>query len=413
MQRIITVKLADVFPLEDEFGNQYASRDYSTKANQQYVRELAESMRMKGIPDEPIAVVEDGGIYRIKTGNSRVMAMRELGTRECPAIIDDEDTVQSVIEAVVRTDTKKKYEDVEKSRFVQQLVMFGDDQYVSDVSGIEVEKVKRIRKARMVVDDAGDDMTLDRMIALADFADDKEAVKQLTNCTEREFPAILDKLQAEKEKRERSATVVASLESRGVKMADDVSGMKIVTTVQNASQIPADLPEGAVATPHQVPGFFAIYAPTSEEVNDEVERQAALREANAKRHEAASERRGEWLAAQIRRWDDLGAKRPAHMCALVTDDPHRFGTTVSSISGFVKEHGIDVPVGPSEVIGKFIALDTSTYGIYNYANNPVAENCKKLTALLDAMMADGYEASDEEIETYNAAADHIGGGAND
>ena len=310
MQRIITVKLADVFPLEDEFGNQYASRDYSTKANQQYVRELAESMRMKGIPDEPIAVVEDGGIYRIKTGNSRVMAMRELGTRECPAIIDDEDTVQSVIEAVVRTDTKKKYEDVEKSRFVQQLVMFGDDQYVSDVSGIEVEKVKRIRKARMVVDDAGDDMTLDRMIALADFADDKEAVKQLTNCTEREFPAILDKLQAEKEKRERSATVVASLESRGVKMADDVSGMKIVTTVQNASQIPADLPEGAVATPHQVPGFFAIYAPTSEEVNDEVERQAALREANAKRHEAGSDRRGAWLAKQIGKWDELGAKHP-------------------------------------------------------------------------------------------------------
>ena len=409
MQRIITVKLADVFPLEDEYGNQYASRDYSTKANQAYIKELAESMRMKGIPDEPIAVVEDGGIYRIKTGNSRVMAMRELGTRECPAIIDDEDDVQSVLEAVIRTDTKKKYEAVERSRFVQQLAMFGDDDYVSEVSGIEPEKVRRIRKARMVVDDAGDDMTLEHLIALSDFADDKEAVRQLTNCTEKEFPAILDKLQADKEKRERSATVVASLESRGVKMAEDVSGMKIVTTVQNASQIPADLPEGSVATPHQVPGFFAIYAPTSEEVNDEAEQQAALREANAKQYEAGSERRGAWLAKQIGQWEGLGAKRPAHMCALVADDPHRFGTTVSSISGFVKEHGIDVPVGPSEVIGKFIALDTSTYGIYNYANNPVTENCKKFTALLDAMMADGYEASDEEINIYNRASDHIGG----
>ena len=409
MKRLITVKLADLYPLEDEYGNQYISRDYSTKANQEYVKELAESMRAKGVPDEDISVVEDGGIYRIKTGNSRVMAMRLLGTKECQAVIDDDDTVQSVIEAAVRTDTKKKYDPVEKSRIVQQLFLFGDDQYVSEQTGIPKEKVKRIRKSAMVVDDAAEDMTLDRLAAMYEFAEDKEAMRQLTNCTEKEFPAILDKLQSDKAKRERSATVVASLESRGVKMAEDVSGMKIVTTVQNASQIPADLPEGAVATPHQVPGFFAIYAPTSEEVNDEVERQAALREANAKRHEAGSERRGAWLAKQIGQWENLGAKHPAHMCALVTEDPHRFGTTVSSISGFVKEHGIDVPVGPSEVIGKFIALDTSTYGIYNYANNPVTENCKKFTALLDAMMADGYEASDEEIDIYNRASDHIGG----
>ena len=160
---------------------------------------------------------------------------------------------------------------------------------------------------------------------------------------------------------------------------------------------------------YQVPGFFVIYAPSSEEVNDEVEQQAALREANAKRHEAGSKRRGEWLAKQVKQWEDLGAKHPAHMCALVSEDPHRFGTTVSSISDFVKTHGISVPVGPSEVIGKFIALDASTYGIYSYANTPLTDKCKKYVALLDAMIADGYDASDEEIEAYNAAADHLGG----
>lgn len=245
MQRIITVKLDDVFPLEDEYGNQYASRDYSTKANQAYVRELAESMRMKGVPDEPIAVVEDGGIYRIKTGNSRVMAMRELGTRECPAIIDDEDTVQSVLEAVVRTDTKKKYEPVERSRFVQQLAMFGDDQYVSEVSGIEPEKVKRIRKARMVVDDAGDDMTIERMLLIEEFCDDPEAVKALTNCKENEANWTAENLRRKRAAKERQDAFIAAFELQGVPVVRDrseIAGMSYFILVTEPAKVADYLP---------------------------------------------------------------------------------------------------------------------------------------------------------------------------
>lgn len=246
MQRIITVKLADVFPLEDEYGNQYASRDYSTKANQAYIKELAESMRMKGIPDEPIAVVEDGGIYRIKTGNSRVMAMRELGTRECPAIIDDDDTVQGVLEAVIRTDTKKKYEAVERSRFVQQLAMFGDDEYVSEVSGIQPEKVKRIRKARMIVDDAGDDMTLDRLLLIEEFADDPEAVKELTNCKENEANYTAEKLRRKKAAKERQDAFIAAFGLQNVPVVRDradVAGLSYFILVPDPAKVADYLPK--------------------------------------------------------------------------------------------------------------------------------------------------------------------------
>lgn len=44
MGRVIeTVSIEDVFPLEDEYGNSMARRDYTLKANKDYVKRLAES----------------------------------------------------------------------------------------------------------------------------------------------------------------------------------------------------------------------------------------------------------------------------------------------------------------------------------------------------------------------------------
>lgn len=205
MKELVKVKLEDVYPLEDEYGNNFASRDYTTPENKAYVKELAESMRAKGVPDEEIQLVRDGQIYRIKAGNSRVMAMRELGTKECYAVIDDEDTVKSVLETVVRTDTKKRYEPVELSRFIRQLQLFGDDKYVSEVSRIDRGKLSRVRRSAQAVGDAADDMTLDRLEAIEEFIDDPDAVGELTNCKESEWRWKADTLRRKRRARENSA----------------------------------------------------------------------------------------------------------------------------------------------------------------------------------------------------------------
>lgn len=215
---LITVKLVDVYPLEDEYGNQFASRDYSKPENKAYVQELAKSMRAKGQPDEPIVVVRDGGIYRIKAGNSRVMAMRELGTKECLAFVDDEDTPQSILETVIRTDVKKKYENLEMSRFVQQLFLFNkDDVSVSETTGIEKKNVGRIRRAVKVVKDASEDMTLDRLLAIEEFADDPEAVEVLTNCTEDSWRWKVEGLR----RKRKNAELIAELEAEVARLAED------------------------------------------------------------------------------------------------------------------------------------------------------------------------------------------------
>ena len=163
------VKVADIFPLVDEFGNEFASRDYSLEVNQAYVRELAASFGPSGEPDEEIKLVRDGDVWRVKAGNSRVMAMRELGTEECNAVIDDDDTVQGVLETVVRTNVKKKYEPVEESRFTQQLFLFGGDEYVGDVARIGEEKAAKMRRGAAIAGDRAGQMSLDQLYAVSEF----------------------------------------------------------------------------------------------------------------------------------------------------------------------------------------------------------------------------------------------------
>ena len=47
-----------MFPLEDEYGNSMARRDYTLKANKDYVKRLAESFNPETKqPDEPPVLV--------------------------------------------------------------------------------------------------------------------------------------------------------------------------------------------------------------------------------------------------------------------------------------------------------------------------------------------------------------------
>ena len=310
--RIETVRLEDVHPIKDEYGNEYTSRDYSTKANKAYVQELAESMRAKGEPDEPITLIQDGGIYYIKAGRSRYEAMKLLGTEKCQAIIDEDDTVQSVLETVIRTDTKKKYEDVEKSRYVQQLAMFGNDEYVSGVTGIEPAKVAKIRRARVVVDEAGDDMTIDRLFLIDEFSDDPVAVEKLTRCKESEAASLAVRLRREREAKERQDAFEAALEPLGVPVVKDrqaVQNLKYYVLApqpeQVADYLPPEWDEGQVVA-FLIGNRCEIYADPEIAKDEESPEQAeARRQADAYREaiRAMDDARIAWV------WENVATGR--------------------------------------------------------------------------------------------------------
>lgn len=406
MPVIETVSIDDVFPLQDEYGNNLASRDYSVKANQEYVRELARSMESNGgIPDELVTLVRDGGIYRVKAGNSRVEAMRLLGTKSFPAVVEDEGTLQDVIETVVRTNTKKKYEAVEESRFVQQLVMFGTDEYVADVSGIEAKKVAKIRRVMGAVDDAGQDMTLTRMILMDEFVGDAEAMTALAKCSERECDAVAERFRAKRKRSAAEGELLQAIQSRGISVVADAKGMNLVRTVQKPSDIPAELPDGVVAAKHDVPGFYMLMQPAkpADVVDNERERGRADFEAMRLRQREGTRRRAAWIASKFSNVSGLGSLKS--LCALVRDDPCRFWSAERSFMQFAEIE--DMPVGPSEIARQFIAVNGNC--ILDAHGKPRKEACQGYISLLDAMERDGYEPDEDEREIYQTASDSLEG----
>lgn len=389
---IETVKVEDIYPLEDEYGNDMATRDYSLEVNKEYVRELADSFGPDGTPDELITLVRDDGIYRVKAGNSRVRAMELLGTKECQAIVEDIDgeeaRAQAIVETVVRTNTKKKYEALEESSFVRQLHMFGDDAYVSEVSGIEVEKVARLRRAVEIVDDAAEDMSLLRLIAIGEFADDEEAVEKLSKCEERDWERVYDGLVRQREARRRCEEIEAALADAGIELVEKRPEGYIYDSWFDELDDVENLPVDAKVSRNSYGDYYNVYLPAGDdEVDPEEEakkEQIALRKA---RYEKASESRAAFVAAHVN--DDMH-----ELVEKADDSPYSW-----DVDHFARKHGIEMPVGPAHVIAAFVVLDSKPYSWSNEYDDE--DSLKQFIELTDYLKAHGYEPPQEETDLYD------------
>lgn len=392
MTTIETVKIEDIYPLEDEYGNDMATRDYSLEVNKRYVEELAASFGPDGTPDELITLVRDDGIYRVKAGNSRVRAMELLGTKECQAIVEDIDgeeaRAQAIVETVVRTNTKKKYEALEESSFVRQLHMFGDDQYVSEVSGIEVEKVARMRKAVEIVDDAAEDMSLLRLIAIGEFADDEEAVEKLSKCEERNWERVYDGLVRQREARRRCEEIEAALSEAGIELVEERPEGYVYDSWFDKLDDVENLPVDAKVSRNNYSNYYNVYLPADEkEVSPEEEARKesiALRKA---RYEKASESRAAFVAAHVN--DDMH-----ELVEKADDSPYSW-----DVDHFARKHGIEMPVGPAHVIAAFVVLDSKPYSWSNEYDDE--DSLKQFIELTDYLKAHGYEPPQEETDLYD------------
>lgn len=391
---IETVKLEDIYPLEDEYGNDMATRDYSLEVNKEYVRELADSFGPDGTPDELITLVRDDGIYRVKAGNSRVRAMELLGTKECQAIVEDIDgeeaRAQAIVETVVRTNTKKKYEALEESSFVRQLHMFGDDAYVSEVSGIEVEKVARLRRAVEIVDDAADDMSLLRLIAIGEFADNEEDVEALTNCKESDFQRIYNGIVRRRENQRKCEEIEAALSGAGIELVEErPDGYAYDSWFDEVGDV-ANLSADAKVTRNNYSNYYNVYLPVNDakEVDPEEEARKeaiALRKA---RYEKASESRAAFVVEHV--FDDMsdlielaGGKSPYNW----------------DVNHFVEEHDIELPNGPAHVIAAFATLDGTPWSWRNEYDDE--DDMRQFVELTDYLKSHGYEPPQEEADLYD------------
>ncbi len=383
--QIERVNIDDVYPVEDEYGNQHLSRDYTLKANKDYVAQLAASFGDDGEPNEPPVLVRDGGIYRIKAGNSRIMAMRELGTKSFNAIIDDKDTPQSLVEAAIRTDTKKTYEQIERSRFEQQLYLFAGDEYVSKTTGRSVDEVKKIRRTLQNVEDAAEDMTIERMIALSEFEDDDPDVyKAIAYASEKDWRGIADNARAAKANKERKTSLFEALRVAGIPEVTDVSGLRYRKYLWCASDIPADIQDGTVYT---IEGSSVVlYSPqTSEEA--EKKQTSDLINEYEERFAAITDLRAKWFVGHLS--DDLNEIYE------LADASDVFNYRINR---FIDENKLDLPRCQAEAIEAFVSYSACRPYPDDYRSNP-----SDYMVFQDALKACGYMPCEDEVMFYQLA----------
>ena len=175
--RLENIPLSDIFPNEKNPRTHFEGID-----------ELAASFE-NGEPFTPITVVQDGGIYTLIDGERRYRAMRKLGTKRCRALVAETQDDADVLVAMVSTNNKQQLDNVELSRGIQQALLFSGVERVERASG--KKNLRRVGRAVNRVGDAAEDMSIDRLLAIDENADNPALVEALTNCKESEWRAVL------------------------------------------------------------------------------------------------------------------------------------------------------------------------------------------------------------------------------
>lgn len=181
------------------------------------IEELADSFALNserpGEPVIPPILVRNGGIYNIVDGERRYKALKRLKAKTFTANVCDDMDEANVLMAMLATDNKQYLTDLEKSRGVQQMLLLG-------VDPMKVEKVSRrssskIKKAMDMVQDAAEDLSLDRLLAIQEFEGDEEIVEKLTNCSEKDWRGIAVQARDDRAKREKRKVLMDAASAMG------------------------------------------------------------------------------------------------------------------------------------------------------------------------------------------------------
>ena len=239
-------------PLEDVYPDENNPRSKDGLGD---IDALADSFQLNAVnpgePVNPIVVVSDGGIYRIVDGERRYRAMRSLRKASCMAVVCDGMDEANAMLAMLATDDKERLTDEERSRGVQQMLLLGvDPEKVEKAGRMAKGSAGRVRRAMALVDDAAEDMTLDRLMAISEFEGDPEAVARLESCSEQEWRRVRDDIVREREAKELEESLRGAAASAGLAVPDDLpDGMRYdgrANDPERVIEMAAGLPAGTV-----------------------------------------------------------------------------------------------------------------------------------------------------------------------
>lgn len=412
MQELVNVDIEDVYPYEDADGNSLNPRDFSAPASAEYIRQLAGQFRYNRLnPGQPRVkpiLYRDGGIYWIIDGECRYRAMKSIGTKRFLAevyddLADAETARAEAAKAMVETDCKLNLTAEEMSRGVQQMLALDlPDEEVAAVARIEPEKVRRARRGARKVADAAYDMTLDRLMAIAEFEGDEEAAAELRDCPQRDWQQVYARLVRERERAALEAELSRALEEAGVPRVPegDETERVCLASIYVSDTAPAKL-EAELADDE--PDAYDIDGNWLELLRETTDEDRA--EAEQKREEREEERRRDQRAmelwdAELRSMDAWLAERLAEPRTMRRTAAWLVRLVRDSISGTLERLGAEVDMSPSAALcavgwarawrpdpGTARALARGTVNSWQvYGDNAAA-----CVGLADAMEADGYE----------------------
>lgn len=326
---------------------------------------------------------------------------------------------------MVETDCKLNLTAAEMSRGVQTMLSLDiPDDEVAAVARIEPEKVRRARRGARRVADAAYDMTLDRLMAIAEFDGDEEAVAELRDCSQGEWADVYRRLSAERERAEALAAAERELAAAGVPRVDDRldGGRRCVANVlvdrRAAERVRGELGGGEV-------GAYAVEGNWIALLRDETDEERGMAEA-AREREAAEEVRSqrdremwevergarlEWLAGRIA--DPKSMRNAAGVLA---------GAAADSVSALLSELDAGVDMSPTPAlcaIGWGLTWFPEPWVGAHLAEGRAlpwevrSDRARGLLALHDAMVRDGYEPGEAMAAAAETLRAFLGGGESD
>ena len=418
MQAMELVDIENVYPYEEN-DVRMNPRDVGSKECRAYIAELAEQFKRNRLnPGQPRVrpiLYRDGGIYQIVDGECRYEAMRLIGTKRFYAdvfdSIDDAETAKrEAAKAMVETDCKRALTAEEMSRGVQTMLALDiPDDEVAAAARIDAGRIRKARKGAAKASDAAYDMTLDRLIAIADFEDDPEAVEKLSGCSEREWQGVYQRLLSDRSAREILDRMTAVAYEAGIEVTDETpegyAADKVFYPYDYAVSMlekhlgTVDERAVAVCTSRSV----TIALPAEEDGNDEAkQREAQERAEFYAEYDDADMARAKWIAEHCA---DMATMKST--ARFLTDKAleNRY------VESFEESTGVEVPNDPSILS---IALGYESLSYPNpwmvWEGHGIWEGyARDAAGLLDAMAEDGYELCSAEKATLNACREAIGG----
>lgn len=397
------VNIDDVYPNENNPRKKFEG-----------IKELSDSFDLNqerpGEPFIPPILVRDGGIYHIVDGERRYRAMQSRKLTKFTANVCEDFDEANALVAAMATDDKQPLSDIEKSRGVQQMLLLGVDPKSVDKATRSKGKAIRVNHAMLLVDDAAEDMSLDRLLAIDEFADDKQAIKILTNCTEKEWPKIADHLRTKKKRQLEYSVLRKELVKRGWKIVGhQPEGYKYRTYVEYsqidfvAENYQKALANGAVFVLHEWDferkAFAEMFVPIKENEDPaEAKRRQEIDELRAQLNQAAQNRK-EWIVDKIKNNDPI----PNIEKLLIKDLLHSRSLDAFDISENEPLCKIAKAIGYFEIptLNSIWAAE-----IYNgkCTSQGQYENFRSYFEPVLSCIVDGYEPCNWEKELYDKCA---------